>query len=103
MRQLALDGAFDWLTAADKGRDYDRMHNELKVAISQLNEKEALLARLNSEATQLLQHLTETGARLRLSEEHKQWLLEHPVRLAALSAKAVAKRCGRAVLRRKSA
>jgi hypothetical protein len=96
LRQLALGHAFDWLGAADKARAYDQM-------LEQMQGKDLLIGRLHSEAEQRRQLLDETHERLRQSEESKRLMLEHPVRLAGQCAKAVAKKCGRAVLRRKSA
>jgi hypothetical protein len=96
LRELALTHAFDWLGAADKARAYDQM-------LEQMQGKDLLIGRLHSEAEQMRQMLAETHERLRQSEEGKRLMLEHPVRLAGQCAKAVAKKCGRAVLRRKSA
>jgi hypothetical protein len=96
LRRLALEEAFDWLGAADKARAYDQM-------LAQMQGKDALIARLHDEARQMRQMLAETHERLRLSEENKRLMLERPVKLAGMCAKAVAKKCGRAVLRRKSA
>jgi hypothetical protein len=96
MRALAPAHAFDWLRAADKSRDYDKVS-------AQLAEKESLIARLHGEAGRLQQDLAATCENMRRMEQRYLATLKHPLKLAGFYAKAVAKKCGQTVFRRKSA
>jgi hypothetical protein len=94
MCALAPAHAFDWLRAADRSRDYEKLS-------AQLEGKEALIARLHDEAGRLRQDLAATIERMQQMDENYRKTLKHPLKLARFYAGAVARKCGQTVLRRK--